>query len=274
MLKKYIYTVLLILVGCSSANIPVAKIHIKGSDTMLILTELLAEEYMKTNPGISIYVEGGGSASGLKALSRGEIDICTASRTINAEEIKSLAEQFGSIGVSYIIAKDALSIYINPGLGKQNFTIEEIRKIFSGEITNWNYFGLENTKIIPVIRDINSGTHSYFKQHVLEGKEYSHDAITRPTTNSIIEIVKENKYAIGYGGIGYGEDIVHAKINGVEPTEENVNNNSYPISRYLYFYTVNTPNDNVNKFIQWVIGKEGQQIVKRIGYIPIWKSSY
>lgn len=274
MIKKHIYTLLLLFLGCSSANIQVARIYIKGSDTMLVLSELLAEEYMKNHPGISIYVEGGGTAAGLKALTRGEIDICTASRTIKAEEIKILAEKFGSIGISYIIAKDALSVYVNPRLGIRNFSLAEINKIFSGEISNWEELGGDNAPIIPVIRDINSGTHLYFKQHVLEGKEYSVNSQTKPTTNSIIEAVTKNKYSIGYGGIGYGENIVHAEIDGISPTEENVNNNSYPLIRYLYFYTVNTPNRDVSNFIDWIISKEGQEIVRRIGYIPIWKSSY
>lgn len=178
--------------------------------------------------------------------------------------------QFEHVRLAYSAA-DRMAMIINSRLAEYMFkgsgySLESIHKM---QVDN-------NIKSFPLCQKISFKGEFEERDFItsnivgmIEEKEYTADAITRPTTNNIIEIVKENKHAIGYG-----EDIVHARINGVESTEENVNNNSYPISRYLYFYTVDTRNDNVNKFIQWVIGKDGQQIVKRFGYIPIWRSSY
>lgn len=273
-MKKYVTVLfLLILFGCSATRVDVAIIRIKGSDTMLLLTQMLAEEYMRNNPGVSIYVEGGGTSSGVKSLIRGEIDICTASRTLKADEAKSLADYYGTLGVFYLIAKDALSIYVNPDNPVRDISIENLRKIYTCKIKNWHELGGLNQEVLPVIRNPNSGTHAYFKEHVLGGSEYCTSIMVEPTTESVIETVSENENAIGYGGIGYGEDIVHISIDGIAPTEENARNDRYPITRYLHFFTSRTPTGPVKSFIDWVLTPEGQAIIKEAGFIPLWKLS-
>ncbi len=251
-----------------------AKIRIKGSDTMFPLTQILAEEYMKQNPYISVYVEGGGTALGVKALVRGEIDICTASRNLTSEEAKIMAENFGTLGLSFLIAKDGLSIYLNSKNNIWSLTIEDLKKIFTCEITNWKKLGGDDAKIVIYTRSPNSGTYLYFQEHILEGKEYCNEAKVISTTKEIINKVSNEKYAIGYGGIGYDGKVNHAKINGIEPTEENVLNDKYPIARYLYFYTLNTPSGFVKDFIDWVLSPEGQKIVREEGYIPLWERKF
>lgn len=248
-----------------------ATIKIKGSDTMLYLTKLLAEEYMKRNPSVSIYVEGGGTAAGIKAFVRGETDICTASRTFKGEEVKLLAEQFRSVGISFIIARDALTIFVNPKNKVKNFSLEQLKEIFTGRIKNWKELGGEDSRIDVLNRNPNSGTYLYFKEHVLSGEEYTPKVITKPTTLSIVEEVLSDKNAIGYGGIGYQRELMNASVEGIKPSEINVRNDIYPISRYLYFYTHNTPSGIIKDFIDWVIGPEGQQIVERAGYISLWE---
>jgi len=237
---------------------------------MLYLTKLLAEEYMKSNKSISIYVEGGGTAAGIKSFVQGETDICTASRVLKGEEVKILAEHFGSIGVSFIIAKDALTIFVNPKNKIKDFNLDQVKKIFTGKIKSWKELGGEDGPIHILIRNPNSGTYLYFKEHVLNGEEYSSDAETKPTTQSIVEDIIYNKNFIGYGGIGYQKELINASIEGIEPTEENARNETYPISRYLYFYTQNTPTGLTKNFIDWVMSPEGQRIVKKAGYIPLW----
>lgn len=257
--------------GCSQKPIEVAIITIKGSDSMLQLTENLAEEYMKLNPGISIYVSGGGSSEGVKALIRNEIDICTASRNLKPEETKELADYYGSVGLFYLIAKDALCVYVNPYNPVKNLTIEQLKNIFECRIRNWKELGGSDQKIIPVIRNINSGTHYYFREHVLEGDEYCSDAVVEATTSSVIQSIEQNEAAIGYGSIGYKGNIVYAKINGIGPSEKNAQNDTYPITRYLHFYTTIVPKGAVKNFINWVLSPEGQKIIKQSGFIPLWE---
>ena len=238
---------------------------------MLLLTENLASEYMKLNPGISIYVSGGGTASGIRSLINGDIDICTASRNLQPQEAKSLADYYGSVGLFYLIAKDALSVYVNQYNPVKNISMEDLKNIFECEIVDWSLLGGKHQKIIPVIRNSNSGTFLFFKEHVLLGDEYCDEAVVEATTAEIIRYVEENENAIGYGGMGYKGKIAYANIDGIEPSEKNAQNDTYPLTRYLHFFTTNTPKGTVKKFIDWVLTPDGQNVIKQSGYIPLWE---
>jgi phosphate transport system substrate-binding protein len=244
-------------------------IRIKGSDTMRILVDRLAEEYMKTVPGIAIFVDGGGTALGIRDLTRNRIDICTASRTIRAEEVRLLAENFNRIGMKIRVAKDALSVYLNPQNPLRDLSMRQLSDIFTGKIKNWKAVGGDDAPIHLFIRSPNSGTFLFFKEHVLDGKDYSQEAKTKATTMAIINAVSEDVNGIGYGGLAYGAEVIHSKINQVAPSEQNVKNNRYPIIRYLYFYTIDTPQGHVKAFIDWVL-RDGQRLVREVGYIPLW----
>ena len=272
-MKSFLVFIIVIILNssCSKKPIEVATITIKGSDSMLQLTENLAEEYMKLNPGISIYVYGGGTSEGVKALIRNEIDICNASRNLKPEEAKALADYYGTVGLFYLVAKDALCIYINPYNPVKNLTIEQLKNIFECKITNWKELGGKNQKIISVIRNINSGTYFYFKEHVLEGDDYCDEAVIEATTPEIMEYIEQNENAIGYGSMGYKGQIAYAKIDGIEPSEKNAQNDSYPLTRYLHFFTTQLPKGVVKNFVDWVLSPEGQRVIKQSGFIPLWE---
>lgn len=272
-MKSFFTFILVVTIsfGCSVKPVEVAIITIKGSDSMLQLTENLAEEYMKMNTGISIYVYGGGTSEGVKALIRNEIDICTASRNLKPEETKALSDYYGSVGLFYLVAKDALCVYINPHNPVKNLTSDQLKRIFECKLTNWKDLGGRDQKINTVIRNLNSGTHFYFQEHILEGNEYCTEAVIEPTTRSVIEFIENNPGAIGYGSIGYKGDIVFAKIDGIEPSEKNAQNDTYPITRYLHFFTTQLPKGAVKEFVNWVLSPDGQRIVKQSGFIPLWE---
>ncbi len=256
--------------SCSSSRtVAPSTIRLKGSDTMMILTRLWAEEYMKLHPGISIYVEGGGTATGIEALIKGKADICAASRPLRAEEARRLLQQQGELGVSHLVASDALSIYLHPANPVRNLTLAQVQEIFLGKIQSWKEVGGDDGPIIVLSRSPNSGTYFYFQEHVLGGQEYSAQAKILAGTEAIVSAVAAQRYAIGYGGIAYGGNLVHCKIEGVAPTAENVRNNSYALARYLYFYTARTPRGAVKAFIDWISSRAGQRLVKQIGFIPI-----
>lgn len=246
-------------------------IRIKGSDTMLLLNKKLAEEFMINHPGISIYVEGGGTETGVTSLINNNVEICAASRPLQPNEIKKLGERFSTVGMSFLIGRDALSIYINPENPVKNLTLEQIEKIFTCQITNWKELGGIDEKINAITRSSTSGTNLYFINHVLKGEKICSDIPEANTTKEIIEYVIGNRASIGYGGIEFGDSTLHSSINGIMPTEENVLNNTYPISRYLRYYTSRKPAGNVKFFIDWVMGEEGQNLVSSMGYIPLWK---
>ena len=247
---------------------PILRIH--GSDTMLVLTRLWAEEYMREHSGVSVYTGGGGTATGAELLARGEADICAASRPLLPEEARRLARNFRTLGMSILVAKDALSIYLHPDNPVRDLTLEQIRDIYLGGIGNWSEVGGRDATIRLLNRMPNSGTFLYFKEHVLEGAAYSEAVETLPTTRRIIEEVASDPDAIGYGGIAYSERIYACPIDGVAPTRENVIRDLYPLTRYLYLYTVSSPEGQVKEFIDWTLGPRGQELVTRAGFFPIW----
>lgn len=272
-MKRFILAlqIFLFLSGCSHwLRSPHSTIQIKGSDTMLILASRWAEEYMKIHPNTSIYVEGGGSQKGFEALIQGKADICTASRPVRSDEARLLAERYNKIGMNFLVAKDALSIYLNPENPVQNLTMTQLAQIYKGEITNWSQVGGTNSPILVLTRSPNSGTYIYFKEHILEDEPYSQFAQGITSTSAMVKAVRENTEAIGYGGLAYGQDVIHCKINNVEPTEKNVRNDSYPIIRYLYLYTIDSPRGRIKLFIDYIL-KDGQKVVRDVGYIPLWQ---
>ena len=269
--KHFLLILSLLLTSCSPKPQQIAVIKIKGSDTMLELTDNLAEAYMKKHPGISIYVDGGGTAEGVRALIRGDVDISTASRNLKPEEVKLLAEYYETLGMFFLIAKDALSIYLNPDNPVKNLTIEQLKGIYQGKITRWIELGGKDDPIIPVTRNPNSGTYLYFKEHILEGDDYCEDAVVQATTRSVIQFVEDHINAIGYGGMGFSGEVFHAKIEGIEPSEKNAQNDTYPIVRYLHFFTTREPKGAVKNFIDWVLTLEGQKIIHESGFISLWE---
>lgn len=240
---------------------------------MLPLARFWAEVYMIENPGVSVYVDGGGTATGMAALANNEVDLCMASRTILPEEAQMLVQKHRAVGVSILVAKDALSIYIHPDNPVRNLTVAQIRGIYRGDITNWKDVGGDDAPIHLLNRMSTSGTFAYFQEHVLEGEPYGSSSDALPTTKKIIETVAQDEYAIGYGGMAYETDVYHCDINGVEPTRENVTNDSYPLTRYLYLYTIDKPQGKTKDFVNWVLSEHGQDIVKWVGYFPIWQEN-
>lgn len=265
-------TVFIVGYGCSSNITEKNIVTISGSDTMFELTSRLAEEYMKDHSGISVKVDGGGTTAGIRQLIKGEIDICTASRNLKSEEAKLLADYYGSLGLVFLIAKDALSIYLHPENPIQNLTFDQLKKIYIGDINNWRTVGGIDLLIQPVTRNPNSGTYLYFKDHILEAEEYGDNCLIIPTTHEIVKYVEQNINAVGYGGMGYTGKVKHIKIDGIEPRESNVRNDTYPIIRYLHFFTTKAPSGEVKRFIDWVLSPVGQRVVRKSGFIPLWEN--
>ena len=271
-IQQLMVVLLLTINSCNNLqNIPHTSLTIKGSDTMKILVSRLAEVYMKEHSNVAIYTEGGGTATGVSALVNNNADICAASRPLRAREVKLLADNFNSVGMAVRIAKDAVSIYLNNQNPIRNLTLQQVRKIYTGQYQNWSQVSGINEPIMVLNRMPNSGTYLYLKEYVLKGNDYTENAVNMPSYNRLLKAIEEDRRAIGYGGIWSQANIKSCRINGIRPTWKNIMNDEYPLSRYLYFYTVNTPEGEVREFIDWVLGPQGQQIIKDVGYFPIWE---
>jgi len=250
------------------------KITIKGSDTMVILSQQWAEAYMKKHPETTIQVTGGGSGVGIAALINGSTDIANSSRPMKPGELEKIKAKYNKNGIEIACAKDGLSVFLNKGNVVSELTIDQIGAIFSGKITNWKQVGGADAKIQLYGRESSSGTFEFFKEHVVK-TDFSPNCQTLPGTAAIVNAVKKDKYSIGYGGAAYAEDVKDCKVKkdakskGILPTAATIKNKTYPISRYLYMYLKSKPTGETKKFIDWILGSEGQKMIATVGYFPV-----
>jgi phosphate transport system substrate-binding protein len=261
----------------SSAFAAETKITVKGSDTMVILAQKWAETYMAAHKDTTIQVTGGGTGTGFAALQNKTTDLCNASRPIKVpDEILGCIKAFGKKPLEYKVALDGLAVYVSDDNPVKELTMAQVGDIFLGKIKNWKEVGGKDMPITLYSRENSSGTYEFFKEHVLNKKDFAATAQTMPGTAAVLQAVAKDKNGIGYGGAAYGAGAKHLLIKkdeaspGVEPTEKTVQNGEYPISRALFIY-VNpaVDKDGVNAYLKWIISPEGQKVVKDVGYFPM-----
>jgi phosphate transport system substrate-binding protein len=259
----------------ASTRAMAATVTVKGSDTMVVLGQRWAEEYMKKNPKSVIQVTGGGSGTGISALINGTTDVCEASRAMKDAEKKQLAEKAGAPPVEITVAKDGLSVYVNDSNPLTELTMAQLKAIFTGKVTSWKEVGGPDSKIIPYSRENSSGTYVFFKEHVLENADYTPRAQAMPGTAAVVNAVAKEKFGIGYGGAAYAKGIKVLKIKkddkstAIEANEKTIKDGTYPLSRPLFFYIRQKSAQDVKAFTDWVLTPEGQAIVTKVGYFPI-----
>lgn len=274
-MKRLLTIAGLVMVSCAIPTPPAMDVQerfkITGSTTMNRLVQLWAIAYMDRNPGVYIETESGSSRFGIESLIAGKTDIGAASRTMLADEVKQLLEKRGSLGMSILTAKDALSIYVHQDNPVRDLTIDQVRAIFSGQIDSWSQVAGADAPILVVNRPPNSGTRVYFDRNVLQHLDFSPNARIVPTSRAVAEAVSRNPNAIGYGGIGYGEGTVTCSVDGNLPTTASVQDGTYPLVRYLYFYIVHSPRGAIKSFVDWILSDEGQAVVEQAGFVPLWE---
>ena len=267
--------VLAMVASISCSVVAARPITVKGSDTMVILGQRWAEKYMNEHPGQVIMVTGGGSGTGIAALINGTTEICQASRPMKPDEKLKLRDRYQSTGVEIPVAKDGLSIYVHEANGVKQLTIDQLKGIYMGTITNWKQVGGAEATILLYGRENSSGTYGFFKDNVLGGRDFSERVQTLPGTAAVVNAVSKDRNGIGYGGAAYAKGvrdlaIQHdAKSPAILPKAETVHDGSYPLSRYLYFYTRRQPEGDTKKFVAWVLSPQGQEIAAKVGYFPL-----
>jgi len=258
------------------------ELVIQGSDTLLEVSQNWAENFMDSNPGVNISVTGGGSGTGIAALINKTADLANASRKIKDKEMDEAKNQ-GLVIQEFVVAWDGISVVINKDNPVTKLSIEQISKIYTGEVTNWNEVGGNDADIVVTSRDSSSGTYGYFKERVvqmnetMEENDYTQMALFLASNAAIREEVSGNEGAVGYIGLGYLDDSVKAvKVIGEEaadsvmPSIKNVQNGSYPISRPLYVYAPYSDlTDLEQSFLDFALGAEGQAIALKIGFVPL-----
>lgn len=239
-----------------------ADIRIAGSTSIQPLSEELADAFMKKNPGVSVIVAGGGSSAGIKAAQDGTADIGASSRELKPEERRGLTET--------VIAKDAIAIIVNPKNKVSQLSLEQLRRIFAGEITNWKDVGGKDAPIHLFTREEGSGTRGAFEEIVMgENKRITGKASVQNSTGAIRTAVEWDENAIGYISLGcVNERIKVVAVDGVKPSEETVLKGTYRLWRPFIYLTKGKPAGVVKRYIDFVLSPEGQKIVGEM-FVPI-----
>ncbi len=283
---KRIITLTLVLGLLLSGSLVTAQkmIQVKGSDTLVNLVQILAEEFMAKNPRSPIAVLGGGSGTGIAGLINGTCDVANHSRPMKDSEKQQCADK----GIDYrtfIIAIDGLSIIVNKSNPLNEISMDKIGAIFRGEITNWKDVGGDDSPISLYGRQSNSGTYVFFQEHVLGKQDYSGDMKRMNGNAQIVEGVIQDRAGIGYVGVGYVVDsktkqprndlkILNvskdANSKAFSPfNKEAVDSGDYPVARPLFQTSYGKPIGVVAQFLQFIFSSEGQKIVEAEGFFPI-----
>ncbi|MFN2441316.1 MAG: phosphate ABC transporter substrate-binding protein [Thermoanaerobaculia bacterium] len=249
-------------------------VTVKGSDTMVILGQRMAEEYMKQNPTAMVQVTGGGSGTGIAALINGTVDLAQSSRSMTEEEKQKVVQNRGVGVVERSVAIDALAVFIHGGNPLQSLTMDQVKQIYQGKITNWRELGGSDSAIILYGRESSSGTYDYFREHVLLKEDFAPRVQTLQGTAAIINAVSKDPAGIGYGGFAYANDVKLLPIAAegkapVAPSAETVASGEYPLARFLYFYYTENPTQAVQDFVAFTLTPEGQAVVDKVGYFPL-----
>jgi phosphate transport system substrate-binding protein len=251
-----------------------------GSETMYELCRKWAQDYMEINDLMTISVERGGSGPGLAALLNGTVDIAQASRPISAAE-RETAESRGLDIVELKVALDGIAIIVNPTNGVTNLTVEQLRGIYNGTLTNWEELGGADLPIQVYGRNDTSGTYVFFQEHVLENAPYTDTMVECDNYDFMIAEVNSPSHpgAIGYVGVGFVNNYPDVKIVPLKaadgsqaflPSRDKVESFEYPLSRYLFFYLSEKPTGALLEYLEWVIDLDaGQVVVTEEGFYPI-----
>ncbi len=270
---KFSRMLLTALLALSIAAPALAKedIVINGSTTVLPVIQKTAEAYMEQNKDVAISIAGGGSGNGIKALLDGLCNIAMASRDISKKEIK-LAESKKINPNRIVVAIDALVPVVNPKNPVKDLTVEQLKGIYMGKIKNWKEVGGPDKPIAVVSRDTSSGTYETWQEKILGKDRVAPSVMTTPSSGAVVQTVAKNELAIGYIGYGYINDSLKIlSIDGLMATPETALSGKWPIARDLYLFTNGAPTGAAKGFIDYVLGAEGQKLVKEVGFIPLSK---
>jgi phosphate transport system substrate-binding protein len=255
----------------------------KGSDTMVNVAQAWAEAYRLVAPDVNVEVSGGGSGTGIAALTAGTVHIANASRDVKPEEAALVRRNTGLDPVDHKVGYDALAVYVHPDNPLEAITFEVLSGIYreDGRLVRWQQLGVSvpgcrSDEIVRVSRQSSSGTYDFFRERVLEKRDFKLGSRDLNGSKEVVELVGTTPCAIGYSGMGYATR--HVKMLNVArragepaypPTVEATWARAYPIARSLHMYTLGEPAGPVKAYLDWVMSPDGQRILQESGYVPV-----
>ncbi|MBU5256706.1 phosphate ABC transporter substrate-binding protein [Tissierella praeacuta] len=262
-----------------------SQMTFNGSSTLAPVISAIATDFIEANTtwdkvdasfpdkNISIYVSAGGSGAGVKSVIEGTSDFGMLARGVKDEEKEKIGDM-----KEFVLGIDALTISINPENPlvklKDSLSTEEIMKIFSGEYKYWDDLddSLEHKEIVVVIRDLGGGAHEVFQKSIMGDVQVREDAIQSPSMGALVTKIIENKDAIGYASFGMVNQnvgkLIPLKVDGIEPTEENIVNGSYKVSRPLIVVKRGELTSEQKAFMDFVLSDKGSEIIAKMGFVP------
>lgn len=267
-----------LLLAAVNAQAENRTLSIKGSDTMVNLVTAWAEEYMNKNTESQVMVMGGGSGNGIAALINGTTGAASSSRELEQKE-KDIAAKNGVQTKEYAVARDGLAIAVNPKNTINELTMEQLKDIYTGKISNWKDLGGKDERIQVYSRESSSGTYVFFQEHVLKKQDFAAGVKLMPATSGISQAVAADSGAIGYIGLGYAKEAGKSiKVLGIKadaaskpvmPSQETVVSKAYPISRPLYIIARQPEEKTVSDFVAFALSSEGRKITEESGYVTV-----
>lgn len=255
-----------------------------GSDTMVNLAQRWAEEYDTVVPGVSVEVAGGGSGVGIRDLMQGIVDVANSSRAMKPAEQEQTKGNTGKDPIEWVVGYDAVAIYAHKDNPVDTLTLGQLAAMYGegGDVEKWSQVGVDmatigaKDEVVRISRQNSSGTYFYFREVVLNKKDFKLGSKDMSGSKDVVELVGRTKGAIGYSGMGYAsEDVKFVKIAkdanspAYVPSLENVASGNYPLARPLRMYTLGQPEGDIKAYIDWILSDAGQGIVKTSGYVPV-----
>ncbi len=274
-LRKLIVALSIALIlGAVGASGVMAKetVRVSGSTTVLPLAEAGAESFNGVQSDYQVLVTGGGTGVGIKNIAEGTSDIAMASREVTSDEKSKFGDKFQENMVAYdgIVIAVSKQIY---DAGITSLTKEQVKKIYSGEITNWKELGGPDKEMLVVAREQGSGTRDTFMEDIMGSKAAETPGVNTVTSSNaeVRTALIGSEVAIGYLGFSYVEDgsVGVITLDGVKPTVKTIKDGSYELGRKLYFYTFGDASPGAEAFIKFMTGADGQKIAEENGFIPL-----
>jgi phosphate transport system substrate-binding protein len=268
---KLTHVVLSLALAFGLAEAKAERLVIKGSDTLgAKLVPQLAESFKAQHPGTTFDIAAEGSTTGIAAIIDGTAEIGMSSRRAKSSEVGAAAAKGRNMKPT-IVAYDGIAVIVNSANPVKSLTKKQVEQIFTGDVADWSAVGGSGGKISIYTRNTSSGTYSEFKELAMKKRDYAKSSQKMAGNEQIAAEVGKNPSGVGYVGMAYtkASGVKVISIDGATPSVKSVQDHSYPYWRPTFYYTNGEPGGLAKQFVDFTLSSGGQNIVSRVGFVPV-----